>query len=222
MKVAMIKAASVGVSIVSWLLIGLSAVGALSLAFPEFTAFVTDFLGIQDTALVSFVLGGAGVGTLGVVGKSLKNSFNTQNALLVARHNAELSLWKKEKEELQLEVNDFMLEFTEKNLETHKVLAETDNKIDLTLLFQVAYAEERLNMSDTLVPPNVKERYKAFLDKVNQGEATATMTIADIDPITLTETVETTVEVPITKKEKRQQEKAEAREIKAQQGVGLR
>lgn len=220
MKVAMIKAASVGVSIVSWLLIGLSAVGALSLAFPEFTAFVTDFLGIQDTALVSFVLGGAGVGTLGVVGKSLKNSFNTQNALLVARHNAELSLWKKEKEELQLEVNDFMLEFTEKNLETHKVLAETDNKIDLTLLFQVAYAEERLNMSDTLVPPNVKERYKAFLDKVNQVEATTT--IADIEPITLTETVETTVEVPITQKEKRQQEKAEAREIKAQQGVGLR
>lgn len=220
MKVAMIKAASVGVSIVSWLLIGLSAVGALSLAFPEFTAFVTNFLGIQDTALVSFVLGGAGVGTLGVVGKSLKNSFNTQNALLVARHNAELSLWKKEKDELQLEVNDFMLEFTEKNLETHKVLAETDNKIDLTLLFQVAYAEERLNMSDTLVPPNVKERYKAFLDKVNQVEATTT--IADIEPITLTETVETTVEVPITKKEKRQQEKAEAREIKAQQGVGLR
>lgn len=220
MKVAMIKAASVGVSIVSWLLIGLSAVGALSLAFPEFTAFVTDFLGIQDTALVSFVLGGAGVGTLGVVGKSLKNSFNTQNALLVARHNAELSLWKKEKDELQLEVNNFMLEFTEKNLETHKVLAETDNKIDLTLLFQVAYAEERLNMSDTLVPPNVKERYKAFLDKVNQVEATTT--IADIEPITLTETVETTVEVPITKKEKRQQEKAEAREIKAQQGVGLR
>ena len=220
MKVAMIKAANVGVSIVSWLLIGLSAVGALSLAFPEFTAFVTDFLGIQDTALVSFVLGGAGVGTLGVVGKSLKNSFNTQNALLVARHNAELSLWKKEKEELQLEVNDFMLEFTEKNLETHKVLAETDNKIDLTLLFQVAYAEERLNMSDTLVPPNVKERYKAFLDKVNQVETTTT--IADIEPITLTETVETTVEVPITQKEKRQQEKAEAREIKAQQGVGLR
>lgn len=220
MKVAMIKAASVGVSIVSWLLIGLSAVGALSLAFPEFTAFVTDFLGIQDTALVSFVLGGAGVGTLGVVGKSLKNSFNTQNALLVARHNAELSLWKKEKDELQLEVNNFMLEFTEKNLETHKVLAETDNKIDLTLLFQVAYAEERLNMSDTLVPPNVKERYKAFLDKVNQVEATTT--IADIDPITLTETVETTVEVPITQKEKRQQEKAKAREIKAQQGVGLR
>lgn len=220
MKVAMIKAASVGVSIVSWLLIGLSAVGALSLAFPEFTAFVTDFLGIQDTALVSFVLGGAGVGTLGVVGKSLKNSFNTQNALLVARHNAELSLWKKEKDELQLEVNNFMLEFTEKNLETHKVLAETDNKIDLTLLFQVAYAEERLNMSDTLVPPNVKERYKAFLDKVNQVEATTT--IADIEPITLTETVETTVEVPITQKEKRQQEKAKAREIKAQQGVGLR
>lgn len=216
----MIKAANVVVSIVSWLLIGLSAVGALSLAFPEFTAFVTDFLGIQDTALVSFVLGGAGVGTLGVVGKSLKNSFNTQNALLVARHNAELSLWKKEKDELQLEVNNFMLEFTEKNLETHKVLAETDNKIDLTLLFQVAYAEERLNMSDTLVPPNVKERYKAFLDKVNQVEATTT--IADIEPITLTETVETTVEVPITKKEKRQQEKAEAREIKAQQGVGLR
>jgi hypothetical protein len=34
--------------------------------------------------------------------------------------------------------------------------------------------------------------------------------------------VETTVEVPITQKEKRQQQKAKAREIKAQQGVGLR
>lgn len=222
MKVALIKAANITVLIVSWLLIGLSAVGALSLAFPDFTAFVTNFLGIQDTALVSFVLGGAGVGTLGVVGKSLKNSFNTENALLIARHNAELEVWKKEKDELQLEVNNFMVEFTEQNLEIHKVLAETDNKIDLTLLFQVAYAEERLNMSDTLVPPNVKEKYQAFLDKVNQDETTATMTIADIEPITLTETVETIVEVPITQKEKKQQAKAEAKEIKAQQGVGLR
>ena len=64
-----------------------------------------------------------------------------------------------------------------------------------------------------LSPPNVKEKYKVFLDKVNQGEATATTTIADIEPITLTETVETTVEF-LSKRKRKQQEKSQRERLK--------
>lgn len=222
MKLALIKILGKTITIVSWILIVLSVLGALALVFPDYMEFLKEVANFNEVGIMSFALGSGGLGAMGVVGKSLKNSFNTENALLVARHNAEMELWKKEKDQLQISQNDFMVEFTKQNAETHQVLKKTDEKLDLSLLFQIAYAEERLNMSDSLVPPEVKNTYKAFLDGVNAKNNVDNKTLDDIEIITLSETIEKTVEVPITNKEKRLRNKKELQEIKESQGVGLR
>ena len=55
-----------------------------------------------------------------------------------------------------------MQEFTIKQREQLDNQNEITKKQNLILDFNVAYAKERLNMSDNLVPQEVKKEYQAF------------------------------------------------------------
>lgn len=218
MKIGVTKALSNALTVVSWAMIGLSVAGAINLAFPEYMGFVKELVGYDKTAVTSLAIGSGGVGLLGVVGRTLKNSFNTQNALLIARHNAEIEVWKKEKELLVTANNEFMVAFTEKQGEQVVITNELNKKIDLSLKFQIAYSKERLNMSDNLVPQDVKREYRAFLDSVNEPYEVV------VEPLIVSETIEKEVEVEVTTQQLKEREKARKLESKAntQKGVGVR
>lgn len=207
MKIALTKALGKTVTIVSTLLIGLSLLGMLNLAFPDYANFVKELFGFDKESMTFFTLGTAGTGTLGLIGRTLKNSFNTQNTMLVATHNVERQKWQKEKDELQINQNEFMQEFTIKQREQLDNQNEITKKQNLILDFNVAYAKERLNMSDNLVPQEVKKEYQAFLDRVNDksiGDIDTKM----IDPVIVVEEVEKVIEVELTPKEVKEREKA--------------
>lgn len=215
MKIAFTKAMGRFITIVSLILILISLLGTLALAFPEYFNFIKEMLGVDDDTIKNFALSAGGLGTMGAVGKTLKNSFNTQNALLVATQNAERELWRKEKEQLQINQNEFMEAFAIMQFKEVELLNESVKKQGLIIDFQTAYAKERINMSDTLVSQDIKNEYKAFIDRVEESK----VDIEEIDPVILTETIETFVEVPITNKEARQRNKTSQN---ANKGVGIR
>lgn len=223
MKIALTKVLGRTITIVSTLLIGISLLGLLNLTFPEYAGFVKELFGFNKETMTFFTLGTAGTGTLGLIGKTLKNSFNTQNAMLVATHKMEREVWQKEKDELQHEINEFMEAFTIKQREQ----LDNENKIlkkqELQLDFNIAYAKERLNMSDNLVPQEVKKYYQAFLDNVNNQDND----IKEIEPIIVVEEIEKVVEIELTPKDIKERQKSLNNNIdyndnNNKRGVGIR
>lgn len=212
MKLAFTKTIGKVVSIGSGILILLSLLGIFNLTFPEYFEFVANMFGFDKEAMTVFTLGAAGTGTLGLVGRTLKNSYNTQNALLVATHNAERNKWQKEKEEYRLELNEFIVEHTLKHGEEIELLNKVNDELELAKSFNVAYAKERLNMSDNLVPQDIKAYYKDYLDKVLDNENKETV----VEPLIVSEEVEKIVEVELTPKEVKLKNK------KNNKGVGVR
>lgn len=212
MKLAFTKTIGKVVSIGSGILILLSLLGIFNLTFPEYFEFVANMFGFDKEAMTVFTLGAAGTGTLGLVGRTLKNSYNTQNALLMATHNAERNKWQKEKEEYRLELNEFIVEHTLKHGEEIELLNKVNDELELAKSFNVAYAKERLNMSDNLVPQDIKAYYKDYLDKVLDNENKETV----VEPLIVSEEVEKIVEVELTPKEVKLKNK------KNNKGVGVR
>lgn len=212
MKLAFTKTIGKVVSIGSGILILLSLLGIFNLTFPEYFEFVANMFGFDKEAMTVFTLGAAGTGTLGLVGRTLKNSYNTQNALLMATHNAERNKWQKEKEEYRLELNEFIVEHTLKHGEEIELLNKVNDELGLAKSFNVAYAKERLNMSDNLVPQDIKAYYKDYLDKVLDNENKETV----VEPLIVSEEVEKIVEVELTPKEVKLKNK------KNNKGVGVR
>lgn len=208
MKLALTKVFSKLISIGSGILILLSLLGLFYLTFPEYFNFVASLFGLDKEAMTVFTLGAAGTGTLGLVGRTLKNSFNTQNALLVGKHNAEIEKWRKEKEEYRLELNEFILEHTLKHGEEIELLNKVNDELELAKSFNVAYAKERLNMSDNLVPQEIKSYYKGYLDKVLDNDNKETI----VEPLIVSEEVEKIVAIELTPKEVKSKNK----------GVGIR
>lgn len=212
MKLAFTKTLGKVVSIGSGILILLSLLGIFNLTFPEYFEFVANMFGFDKEAMTVFTLGAAGTGTLGLVGRTLKNSYNTQNALLIATHSAERSKWQKEKEEYRLELNDFIVDHTLKHGEEIELLNKVNDELELAKSFNVAYAKERLNMSDNLVPQEIKSYYKGYLDKVLDNDNKETV----VEPLIVSEEVEKIVEVELTPKEVKLKNK------KNNKGVGVR
>lgn len=207
MKLAFTKVLGQVITIVSMLLIGISLLGILNLAFPEYSKFVMDLFGFDNKNEMAFLtMGTAGTGTIGLIGRTLKNSFNNQNAMLVATHNQERALWKKEKEELFINQNEFMEEFVNKQREQLDNDNELIKKQNLVLDFNVAYAKERLKMSDNLVPLEVKQEYQLFLDNVENKDNE----IKEVEPLIVVEEIEKVIEIELTPKEVKDKKKAKA------------
>lgn len=208
MKLALTKVFSKLISIGSGILILLSLLGLFYLTFPEYFNFVASLFGLDKEAMTVFTLGAAGTGTLGLVGRTLKNSFNTQNALLVGKHNAEIEKWRKEKEEYRLELNEFILEHTLKHGEEIFLLNKVVNELELAKKFNIAYSEERLKMSDNLVPTDIKVLYQDYINETKNIE----VKMVNVNDLIVSEEVEKIVAVELTPKEVKSKNK----------GVGIR
>lgn len=226
MKIALTKALGKTTTAVSTLLIIISLLGVLNLAFPDYVGFVNELFGFENglfgfdkEAMTSLTLGTAGTGTLGLIGRTLKNSFNTQNTMLVATHKAEREVWKKEKDELQHEINEFMEVFAIKQIEQLDNESKMLKKQELQLDFNIAYAKERLNMSDNLVPQEVKKEYQAFLDNANNKDND----IKEVKPIIVVEEIEKVVEVELTPKDIKKRKKVNKQLLKSSdKRIGVR
>ena len=94
--------------------------------------------------------------------------------------------------------------FAKQQMQQVKNENEIIRKQKLALDFNVAYAKERLNMSDNLVPQEIKEHYRRFLANVENRE----YDIESVDELVIVEEVEKVVEIELTPQDVKQRNKS--------------